>query len=215
MLAVGLILASCADSGRRFNPLSGLFSGHDVEPPPADGRPFPNLATVPRPPTAPTPDGYQAALQDLAGRRDEAILTDQALRAENPSRMIPPRPSTPLPPKAAASAPAAEPAERPQATGRPSALPSRRQTLFVGSVMAEPDGTLAEIQSKILKDAVEIATRTDGQIRLEGGTAPADRERVAQSLAHLGVPPEQIQSNPSEDSGGAQRRPAIEIFVDY
>jgi hypothetical protein len=74
---------------------------------------------------------------------------------------------------------------------------------------------LAEIQRKILKDAAEIAARTNGQIRLEGGTTPADRERVAQSLVRLGVPPGHIQSDAPADSGSAPRRPAIEIFVDY
>lgn len=214
-MAVGLILAGCADDGRRFNPLSGLFAPQ-VEPPPANGRPFPNLATVPRPPEVTAPEGYQAAVQDLTGRRDDAILTDQALRAETPSRTIPARPSTPLPKVAAAPpARAAEPAERQQVAKRPTTLPATPQTLFVGTVMPEPDEALAEIQGKILKDAAEIAARTDGQIRLEGGATPADRERVAQSLTRLGVPPGHIRSGAPDDSGSAPRRPAIEIFVDY
>jgi hypothetical protein len=51
-----------------------------IEPPPAEGRPFPNLASVPRPPAPVSAAERQAEMARLAADRDSAQVADARLR---------------------------------------------------------------------------------------------------------------------------------------
>lgn len=91
VFGVAAMLAGCADAGSGEAPwwrsglagsVTGLF-GPDrpgTEPPPADGRPFPNLASVPRPPPPISAAVRQAEMAELAAERDAAQALDARLR---------------------------------------------------------------------------------------------------------------------------------------
>lgn len=118
------LLAGCADTPDRYNPIEwgksaarevgNLFGGPDVppsaEPPAPEGRPYPNLATVPKPVReTPAQKAQRAAdLERLTQERDRALADDQALR--DTGVMPPPPPDLPPPEVAAAAPPPARPA---------------------------------------------------------------------------------------------------------
>jgi len=109
----------------------------DIVPPPAEGRPFPNLATVPPPPLVTTGQRQQREkeLQKLQADQAAAAKADAALRAQAgvqapsaPGTRTSPPPPPPLPPPAAAppasqstAAATTAPAETPPF--RPNSLP--------------------------------------------------------------------------------------------
>jgi hypothetical protein len=69
-----------------------------VDPPPAEGRPFPNLATVPPPPPRDTPEKRaerQRQLDALMAARNESVAADTGLRTEGkfPEEALPPVPT--------------------------------------------------------------------------------------------------------------------------
>lgn len=218
VLAVGVgLLAACAD--RR------------IEPPPAEGRGYPNLGTVPVPPTVEPRAQRDSEMRALAAARDTAIREDQELRSVNPGQALPPprpRAAAPVrpgpsaqppapeaaPPPAEAARPPAEEAPRPQAAA-PMPRPELPSSLFMGSVALGDRGTMAEIDRKVLADAVAMAQRTNARIRLEGGRSAEDRQHVANELARLGLPAARVSAGPARGTAPAAERPAIDVFVEY
>jgi hypothetical protein len=244
LLLIGL--GGCADMDPAYSPIEwgrsvrrgvvGLVGGDPgpppprIEAPPAEGRPYPNLATVPRPPTVSSPAAREAEAGVLAASREQAIKSDQALRAQDFSPSLPSAPrrappaaaAQPGPGPAAPPAATAEPAETPQAAPPPAQAqaapraaprPSVPASVFMGSVVVRGDrGDLADFQRKVIEDAAAMALRSNARIRLTGGDAD-DRERVAKALVALGMPMGRIESQaPRADAAPG---PAIEIFVDY
>lgn len=142
-VALIFLLSGCADTPKEYNPIewgrsavSGIESlfGRDkpesppiVDAPPAEGRPYPNLASVPKPPrTTPEERSQRAAdVERLSKDRDAALADDQALRASGTPPKTPPNtasespPSPPpasLAPTATTSAPAGSPQNIPPST---------------------------------------------------------------------------------------------------
>src|SRR4051812_39975899 len=111
--ASGVIaLAGCSDVPRSYNPIdwgksavsgaAGMFdskpdkSTAGAEPPPAEGRPYPNLATVPNPPPRPTAESrarYQQDVAELTADRERARAADAALRETGTVPKAPPEPA--------------------------------------------------------------------------------------------------------------------------
>src|SRR5690606_656388 len=58
--------------------------------PPALGRGYPNLATVPRPPKVPPVAVREADLNQLLASRDTSIRENRQIRAADPGRDLPP-----------------------------------------------------------------------------------------------------------------------------
>lgn len=217
VLVIGAgLLAACAD--RR------------IEPPPAEGRDYPNLGTVPVPPTVEPRTQRDSEIRALAATRDTAIREDEEIRAINPGQALPPprpraaapvrtgpsaQPSAPeAPPPAEAARPPAEEAPRPQAAV-PMPRPELPSSLFMGSVAGGERGAMAEIDRKVLADAVAMAQRTNARIRLEGGRSAEDRQHVVNELARLGLPASRISTGPARGAAPAAERPAIDVFVEY
>ena len=207
--AVGLLTAvtGCAQ----------LDATAGVEPPPAEGRLYPNLATVPRPPTVEPLAARQAEVDQLMAARETTLRDDRELRAIDPGRALPPpspraapaRPSAPTgaAPAAEEAAPLAAPAPAPQAAARPR-LPS---SMFMGTVLAAGDrGSLADFQRKVLEDSAAMAKRTNGRLRVVGGRSAEDRQGVVDELVRLGIPAGRIAT--AADPGGA--RAAIDVLVE-
>ncbi len=207
----GLALAGCAQ----------LDATAGVEPPAAEGRPYPNLATVPRPPKVEPLAVRQAEIDQLVASRDATLRDDRDLRAIDPGRSLPPpsaraapaRPSVPagVQPQVGEPTPQ-EAAPTPQAavaTPRPR-LPS---SLFMGTVLAAGErGPLAEFQRKVLEDSAAMAKQTNGRIRVVGGRSAEDRQGVVDELVRLGMPAGRIAAAPADGDGGA--RPAIDVLVE-
>jgi hypothetical protein len=210
--AVGLLIAGLAMTG-----CAQLDATAGVEPPPAEGRLYPNLATVPRPPSVEPLAVRQAEVDRLMAARETTLRDDRELRAIDPGRALPPpspraapRPSAPTGAAPAVqpeeAAPAA-PAPAPQAAARPR-LPS---SMFMGTVLAAGDrGSLADFQRKVLEDSAAMAKRTNGRIRVVGGRSAEDRQGVVDELVRLGIPAGRIAA--AADPGGA--RAAIDVLVE-
>src|SRR5690348_12875843 len=80
LLCVGMGLSACST-------VNGWFGGKDepaVEAPPAEGRPFPNLGTVPPRPRFErgAAEAREREVEELAKSRDSTIQADRALRDE-------------------------------------------------------------------------------------------------------------------------------------
>ncbi|HEX6981051.1 MAG TPA: hypothetical protein VF342_17300 [Alphaproteobacteria bacterium] len=193
--------------------------GPDIEPPPAEGRPFPNLATVPLRPEVAPPLERQAELAALTADRDSARRADEALR----SAPIPPDPPprraarrssqerTSAPPPSAAASPDGGTAAQQQAVVAP--RPDVPSSAFMGSVVVQGDlGDLAPFSRKVLEDAARMAIQTSGRVRLVGGPGAEKRAELARVLIDLGVPANRIVQREAE-SRPTDR--AVEIFVDY
>lgn len=88
-----------------------------VEPPPAEGRPFPNLGMVPKPPFVSRADRQERArlLADMEANRAAAVAADTALRTEGTFPAAPP-PAKEEPPATADSKP---PAVSPESSNPP------------------------------------------------------------------------------------------------
>lgn len=238
-----LVTSGCADLDPAYNPIewgrsagravSAAITGEDpppapprVEPPPAHGRPFPNLATVPRPPARVQVEDQDEAVGRLMEHRDAARAADRSLRtaeiAPLPSSIAPRRvtrpsvladPQRPAPEAApreeAASAAGSAPPERQQA-----AAPVRLgSSAFLGSVLMRGEGDgLAEFERRVLDDAAAMAARSGGRVRLVG--PEAERTKVAQALVRRGVAAGRVAGEPPPD-GSERSGSAVEIFVDY
>jgi outer membrane protein OmpA-like peptidoglycan-associated protein len=151
-LAAVLLIAACAELPPEYDPVTqignakrtvmGWFGDEEppppnVVPPPGEGRPIPNLATVPPPPLVTTGQRQQRQKELTALQADQAAAAkaDAALRAQTgaqvpstPGATTAPPPPPPLPPPAAAppanestTAATAAPAETPPF--RPNSLP--------------------------------------------------------------------------------------------
>jgi hypothetical protein len=202
-----------------------------VEPPPAEGRPYPNLASVPTPlPVGPAAE-RQAEVDRLMAARDTSLREDQELRAVDPGRALPPpraraapaaRPAPPGPGPAAPSPdatspvqPEAAPTETP-APQPPTAVtmprPQLPSSLFMGTVLPAKDrGSLGDFQRRLLQDSVAMAQRTNGRIRLVGGRSAEEREAIAGELAALGIAPGRITAGPDRVDAN---RAGIDVLVE-
>src|SRR5882672_2775182 len=93
-------LAACSSIPSAYNPVDWATSGVDtvtgwfaskpapeganLEPPPAEGRPYPNLGMVPKPPPRVTPEiraQRQREIDDLMASRQSALAADASLRS--------------------------------------------------------------------------------------------------------------------------------------
>lgn len=246
ILLVALVPSACADMDPAYNPIewgqsigrgvSRAFGGEPVpepprvEPPPAEGRPYPNLATVPRPPQVEPASNREAELKQLTADRDAAIKSDEALRAIPATRSIPPaKPRQPPGPAASAPPPPTAPAQAEPEAAAPHESPKAPQTaavaprpelppsLFMGTVTVQGDaGSLAGFQQKIIEDAAAMAVRNKARIRLVGGTSAEDRQRLVAEFVRLGVPANRITAAPQEPApASTPPRPTVDVFVDY
>lgn len=199
--------------------VAGLLEacGPDIEPPPAEGRPFPNLATVPPRPQVAPPMERRAELAALMTDRETARQADEVLRRAPILREPPPRQAarprpqarTPTPPAAASAPPDGEAAAQQQAVVPRPDVPS---SAFMGSVVVQGDlGDLAPFSRKVLEDAARMALQTGGRARLVGASAEA-RGQVTRALIDLGVPANRIVQH---EAAGQPAERAVEIFVDY
>jgi len=151
--AAGLVLAACSQLPPEYDPITQIGNGKravmgwfgydepappNVEPPPAQGRPIPNLGTVPPPPfvTAGQRQQRQNEVTALQADRAAAAKADETLRAQAgapvPGPAGPPPAPPPLPP---APATAAEP---PSTTA--SAAPPSPNSLPPELLNATPEG---------------------------------------------------------------------------
>jgi hyaluronoglucosaminidase len=197
-----------------------------VEPPPAEGRPFPNLASVPVAPPAEPAATRKTEVGQLTAARDATVREDQQIRALNPgSALPPPRPRTgpaaqpapsntpPAPPADTATpAPGATVPPEPRSAATTMPRPQLPTSLFMGTVLVPSErGTLADFQRRVLQDSAAMAQRTNGRIRLVGGRTPEDRQRIVGELVALGVAASRITAGP--DSAGANRV-GIDVIVE-
>jgi outer membrane protein OmpA-like peptidoglycan-associated protein len=136
--AAVLVVAGCSQLPSEYDPISQVgnakrsvmgWFGYDepappnVEPPPAQGRPIPNLGTVPPPPfvTAGQRQERQKEVTALQADRATAAKADQALRAQAGAQVPPPGEA---PPAAPPGPPAFAPAEEPPSTTASAAPPA-------------------------------------------------------------------------------------------
>jgi hypothetical protein len=215
LAAVTLALGGC----EYFNAAAG------VEPPPAEGRPFPNLASVPTPPPVGPAAERRAEVDRLMAARDTSLREDQELRAIDPGRALPPPrpraapPARPAAPGAAPAEPAqpdtAAPAETPPEPPRAAVTVPRPQlssSLFMGTVVQTGErGPLADFQRKVLQDSVAMAQRNNGRIRLVGGRSEEERQAIANELVGLGIAAGRISAAP--DRADANRA-GIDVLVE-
>lgn len=216
-LALGIIfsLTACAD---KYNPIEwgksavrevgSLFEGppESAEPPPAEGRPYPNLATVPKP-VRETPDAKAkraSDLEQLTRDRDKALADDQTLR--NTGALPPPAPvlepvaapaqaaapQTTMSPASAPAPPAPAVAAAPVVTPRPATPPPQQMAAApavaapaavmaqrVGSVSFPRDATtLSPAAQLTLTDAAAQARGANGRLRLVAAQTSREAARI-------------------------------------
>ena len=215
LMAALLVLGGC----------ESLDATAGVEPPPAEGRAFPNLASVPRAPAVGPAAERQAEVERLTASRDASIREDQEIRAINPGSALPP-PRQRTAPAVRPALPSATPEAAPQpdtATPAAPAAPEPRTavtmprpqlptSLFMGTVVPPAErGSLADFQRKVLQDSVAMAQRTNGRIRLVGGRSAEERQAIASELAALGIAAGRISAAP--DRADANRA-GIDVLVE-
>ena len=214
LAALALALGGC----ERFNATQG------VEPPPAEGRTFPNLASVPTaPPREPAAD-RTSTVDQLTTSRDQMIERDQAIRAWNPGKPLPPpRPRaapapqpTPSETSPAPAAPESAPAEAPAPQSPQAAVtiprPQMSSSLFMGTVLpAGERGPMADFQRRVLQDSAAMAQRTNGRIRLVGGRSDEERQAIARELTGMGLAANRIQAAPDR---AEPSRVGIDVLVE-
>jgi hypothetical protein len=211
-----ILLAGCSNIPSAYNPVdwttgatdevSGWFSskpnpeGANLEPPPADGRPYPNLGMVPKPPPRATPEVRAQRAREVAAlqaNRESALAADTALRATgtapggSQTAIIPPAP--------VAVSPSQPPAERDAGIRIPSpgAGPAQRVGA-VGFVRGTATPTVAS--QSVLQAAVQAAAGS-GRVNLvpaqfARATLPELAEARAQAmvdaLTRAGMPADRI-----------------------
>jgi hypothetical protein len=192
-----------------------------VEPPPAEGRPYPNLASVPNPPPKEPTSERQSEVGQLTAARDATLRQDQQIRALNPGAALPPPrartgpaaqpgPSETPPATGTGTAPATGTAPPPAPDSRSAAVarPLLPSSLFMGTVLPPGQrGTLADFQRKLLQDSAAMAQRTNGRIRLVGGRSAEDRQQIISELGTLGIAAGRI-------SGAADRADPNRVGID-
>jgi hypothetical protein len=204
-----------------------LNATQGVEPPPAEGRTFPNLASVPTAPPREPAAERKSEVEQLTASRDQSIEQDQQIRALNPGTALPPpRPrSAPAPQQAPSTAnppapPASEgqPAEAPSPQPRPPQAavtmprPQLPSSLFMGTVVPSAErGPLADFQRRVLQDSAAMAQRTNGRIRLVGGRSDEEREGIVRELAGIGLAANRIRSAPDP---AVPNRVGIDVIVE-
>ena len=198
------LLAGCADTPDRYNPIEwgksaarevgNLFGGPDVppsaEPPAAEGRPYPNLATVPRPVReTPAQKAQRAAeVERLTRERDRALADDQALR--DTGAMPPPPPDLPPPETVAATPPArapgaVSPAPAPMAPV-PRSAPTAPAAAAVPTTPASPAPPVAVAAAAPALAAPVSAQRLGGvSFPRNVNTLPAAGQRILTEAAAL------------------------------
>lgn len=211
----------------------------EAEPPAAEGRPYPNLATVPRPPAIAPRAEREAEVARLQADQAAAASADRALRetGEAPAA-APPAPAVaaapaPAPSPAPAATPPAPPAIAapvPTPSPVPSAPPSVAQaqppaatTLRRMGVLAfARDGTtLSEVGQRALAEAASVARSNNGRVRLipaqVARQAPTDdlvrgrRDAITQALGRAGLAAERVRI----DDGGGRRVDVYDLYVEY
>jgi hypothetical protein len=187
-----LFVAGCADIDPAYDPtewarsarsrIGTVFGGEPspapvrVEPPPAEGRPYPNLASVPPRPPRISPRVRDSGVTDLSRERDQAIARDAALRAggDDPG-------------------PIEEAAETP-----------KRATQYVGLIVLDRrDGGFSIGDMRILDYAAATALENESEILLQGASDAMDRVRAR--LEELGVLRERIIMTQAARRAGGQR----------
>jgi len=222
-----LVLAACADGGGwNFGGLFGNSTPPEAEPPAAEGRPYPNLATVPRRPRDPPEAKSQreADVARLTRDRDKALSDDQVLRdtgampplaSERPlearkEAAAAPVPSTPPPGVAAV------PPSSPTPTA-PAAVSAQR----VGTVsFARDAATLTAAAQRSLAEAAALARPGNGRVRLvaaQTARQPADAEMtrarlsaITQALAVAGLP----ATRATVDDAFGRRVDVYDVYVE-
>jgi hypothetical protein len=237
-----LTVAGCSNIPPAYNPIewvnsarhevAGWFESNPsestahVEPPPAEGRPYPNLATVPKPPPRETPESRaerQRQIAALSADRNTAIANDTTLRTTGE---MPAPGMGAAPPEAAAIAPrSAVPAGAQAATTTATAAPAAPSALTTserrGSVAFGRDGErLTGAAEGTLHDAALFALAHGGRVRV----VPAQiaraaefpqatqrrRQAIVQALTSAGLPADRV----AVADGGAQRVEVYDVYVD-
>ena len=207
LLMAGLALAGCAD----------LDATAGVEPPPAEGRPYPNLATVPRPPTVEPLAGAagrdRPADGDAGGnfarrpgvachrsRAGPAAAAAPGRHRRGPRRPTAEAPAAPQPGAAPApGAPPRRPRRRPRGRAFPAACSWARSWRRASGVRSPTSS------ARCWKTSATMAKRTNGRIRVVGGRSDEDRQGVVDELVRLGIPAGRIAAAPDRDGGRAPR----------
>ncbi len=200
VLTAALTLGACSSVPDALNPVEWyggverLFTGdpsqQHIEPPPAEGRTYPNLATVPKPPRiAPGAAAARAEeVEELTRNRDSTIDADRALRtagtfpaAPPPPAQIEPVPTAPAqqrapvvasrsysPPVAAAPRPAQAAPSMAQAAPPSAAPPVRAMTSQrLESISFPPLGLVASSRVQtVLQQAASIAQARGGRVKV-------------------------------------------------
>ena len=232
-----LALAGCADTPSAYNPIdwaksasnevSGWFSRkpgvstQGVEPPPAEGRPYPNLGTVPKPPPRPTPEVQEQRAREraaLEADRQAALTADNALRTTGSmpaaASATPPPTPDPGPPAGAsrAAAPVPPPAPPPPTLTPPVApivpvTPAAAAAPLtfkqrIGHASFMRDGSLTAPSLGALQVAAKQALAGAGrvhlvpaEIALDRGAPERDDQRVQavrQTLERAGLPANRV-----------------------
>jgi hypothetical protein len=188
--AGAIFLAGCSNIPSAYNPVdwttstvdevSGWFDskpapeGADLEPPPAEGRPYPNLATVPKPPPRITPEVRAQRARELAAlqaNRDSARAADAALRSTG---TLPSTSQTAVPPPAPV---VVSPTQPPSAldAGLRAPLPGGAPAQRVGAVSFVRDTATPSLASQSVLQAAVQAASGSGRVNL----VPAQFSRAA------------------------------------
>lgn len=242
------LLSACAEAnpiewGRAAGRhISNIFSDNtppEAEPPAAEGRPFPNLATVPRRPRDPPEAKAQRAadLERLTRDRDAALADDQALRetgalpvratdAGSAATSAASAPSVaPSPPAVSPTAPsnvaAASPRLAPATAPAPAPAPVTVTVQRVGSVsFSRNASSLTATAQRSLAEAAALARTGNGRVHLvpaqtsrEGlgvDQAHARLAAITQALAVSGIPAARV----TVDDALGQRIDLYDVYVE-
>ena len=243
------LLAACAD---QYNPIEwgksavsavGNVFGNDAppeaEPPAAEGRPYPNLATVPRRPRDPpgAKAEREADLQRLTRDRDTALADDRTLRETGamPTRAAaaetataasspapaPSRPTQPATPAASSSVAVASPPSVTPPQPAPAPAPAAIAPQRVGSVSFGRDtSSLTTTGQRSLAEAAALARTGNGRVHLmvaqtsrQGLSVDQARARlnaITQALQAAGIPAARI----TIDDALGQRIDLYDVYVE-
>lgn len=206
-VALFFLLAGCADTPKEYNPIewgrsavSGIESlfGADkpesppiVDAPPAEGRPYPNLASVPKP-LRTTPEQRaqrQADVERLAKDRDAALADDQALRSSGTPPSSPPSSTAEAPPspEPKSSAPSATPGTPPSTP--PSVARAAPPAATAAPAPAAPPVAAAPVAAALPVAPAPVATvaRRVGSLSFarDGASLSAAGDRALAEAANL------------------------------
>lgn len=249
-LAGGIFfVAACADTPPEYNPIEwgrslgrgvgSMFEGPppEAEPPAAEGRSYPNLASVPRPPKVTPRAQRDAELARLQADQQAAAAADQALRADGTFPVAPSPPAVSEPPAApaapvmAAPVPTATPAARAPVSA-PVAAPVQPAAAVaaavpatlrrVGAVAFARDGSaVSAAGERALGDAAALARANNGRVRLIPAqlarlTPPLELARarngaILQVLSRAGLARDRVLV----DDGAGRRVDVYDLYVEF